>query len=877
MGVLITTHLHADLDCLGAMVGALKLYPGAKVLFPGSQEPAVRELLASGLVELPEVRIRDLDSVDVDLLVLVDAQDLDRLGPVAEKLRAREGLRIVAYDHHRDALAGEGIELQLRPVGATCTLITGLLREKGLTLEAHEATALAAGIYEDTGSLLFPETTPEDLSAVSYLLGCGADLRRVSDLLQRALSPGQAALYHELVQNARTHQVRGEEVVLSEARPERSVPDAAMVVHHFVESARLGRFLALIAMEGRILLVARSRIAGLDMAAVARDLGGGGHRAAASASLRGLTLPEAREKVLESVDRHLQPALRARDVMTRPVLLLPAEVPVRGAVEAMNRKRVNALPVTEKGRIVGAVTRQAADVALAHGLAEAEVLTLTEGPVAFVDAEADLDEVERRLLGGPVRFVLVGRGPESQPEGIITRMVLFRHRYRQRARSSAVPAPLAGAATEDVTATLRRRLPEAARAWLERAGRLAGEMGLRAYLVGGVVRDLLLGSPVEDLDLVVEGDATAFARSLAGSGERLRIHPAFGTAMIRTAEGLRVDLAAARTEYYPEPGALPRVAEGDLRQDLFRRDFTVNALAIALHPDGHGLLVDYFDGRKDLRRGVLRVLHGLSFVEDPTRAYRAVRFALRLAFTLGRETETLLKAAVRQGVFAGLKGSRLYRELRPILEGPRPARALELLDSYGLLTAADPALARTRRSAERASRLEEVLAWYRLLYRSERPREAATFLMALTERRSPDTRRALASRFALPRREAELLETFDLPLRALITRLGRRDRPPSPSTVFFACRSEPLELLLYAMAKTGRETARQSIALYLKSLAETRLEIRGRDLMAAGIEAGPALGRVMRRTLAARLDGKVRGREEELAYALELAGRESRS
>jgi tRNA nucleotidyltransferase (CCA-adding enzyme) len=400
---------------------------------------------------------------------------------------------------------------------------------------------------------------------------------------------------------------------------------------------------------------------------------------------------------------------------------------------------------------------------------------------------------------------------------------------------------------------------------------------MRVYLVGGVVRDLLLGSPVEDLDLVVEGDAAAFARDLAGAGDRLRVHPAFGTAMIRTGDGLRVDLAAARTEYYPEPGALPRVAEGDLRQDLHRRDFTVNALAIALHPDGHGLLVDYFDGRKDLRRGVLRVLHGLSFVEDPTRAYRAVRFALRLSFSLGRETETLLRAAVRQGVFAGIKGSRLFRELRPILEGPRPARALELLDGYGLLEAADPALMRTRRSAARASRLEEVLAWYRLLYRAEPPRTAVTFLMALTERRSPDTRATLARRFSLPRREAELLEGFDLPLRTLITRLGRRDRPPRPSTVFFACRGQPLEILLYAMAKTGRETARQSIALYLRSLAETRLEIRGRDLMARGVEAGPALGRVMRRTLAARLDGKVRGREEELAYALEAAGRESRS
>jgi tRNA nucleotidyltransferase (CCA-adding enzyme) len=334
-----------------------------------------------------------------------------------------------------------------------------------------------------------------------------------------------------------------------------------------------------------------------------------------------------------------------------------------------------------------------------------------------------------------------------------------------------------------------------------------------------------------------------------------------------------VDLAATRTETYPEPGALPRVAPGTLTQDLFRRDFTVNTLALPLGEDRRIGLVDLFGGWRDLQRRTLCILHRRSFLDDPTRAYRAVRLAARRALTLDRTTERCLRDSIRRGAVQRVSGVRLYRELRAVLDHPRPARTLALLHRQGLLAAADPALAWGRRVDRRVRRLEGILRWYERPGRPTPPRRAVLLLMALTEGRDARGRRALAEQFALTGRERDLLVENDVPLRRLIRRLGRRDRLPGPAAIFFACQDQLVELLLFALAKTGRRMVRRAIVRYLDHLAGTALDINGGDLVRAGVPPGPELGRILRRTLAARLEGRIRGGREELGFALRLARR----
>ena len=419
---------------------------------------------------------------------------------------------------------------------------------------------------------------------------------------------------------------------------------------------------------------------------------------------------------------------------------------------------------------------------------------------------------------------------------------------------------------------LARRLPEDHLALLRTVGEVAAELESAAYLVGGVVRDLILRRPIRDLDVVIEGDAGRLAGVV---GERLdaevHVHDAFQTAAVFAGEGRRLDIATARTEHYVSPAALPEVVPGVLRQDLFRRDFTINTLAIRLTPPGFGRLLDHFHGRRDLQAGKIRVLHGLSFIEDPTRAYRAIRFAIRLGFEISRETAHLMRVAVREGVFERLSPERLRREVQHILTEKRLVRAVHLLHDYDLLKVLHPALRPTRTTYTRLERAEEALGWYRLLYRDDEIGPWVVALGVLAEKLDEPSREKLLGRLRPGRRAATLLREAPERIHHVIGRLARR-RTLRPSRIHGVCHEHPTEALLLAMSVTGREEVRRSISLYLSRLRDVRPDIDGKDLLRAGVAEGPAIARAIEAALAAKLDGKAPGKQDQLAVALEKAG-----
>ena len=221
---------------------------------------------------------------------------------------------------------------------------------------------------------------------------------------------------------------------------------------------------------------------------------------------------------------------------------------------------------------------------------------------------------------------------------------------------------------------------------LHSAGRIAGETGCRAYAVGGLVRDLLLGRETCDLDIVVEGDGIRFARSLAGRYRTpVKGYERFGTASFSMPGGAKVDVATARTEVYDEPAALPRVTPGSIRDDLFRRDFTINAMALSLAPGEFGRLLDEYGGSRDVRDGIIRVLHGRSFIDDPTRIFRAVRFEARLGFRIVAADEVRIAETLSLRLLERLEDYRIVAELRLIFREPDPVKPLRRLGRLGVI------------------------------------------------------------------------------------------------------------------------------------------------------------------------------------------------
>jgi tRNA nucleotidyltransferase (CCA-adding enzyme) len=401
------------------------------------------------------------------------------------------------------------------------------------------------------------------------------------------------------------------------------------------------------------------------------------------------------------------------------------------------------------------------------------------------------------------------------------------------------------------------RLPVSTRERVETIARLSRDLGVPVYLVGGFVRDLLLGRETRDLDIVVEGDGIELATRLSEAlGGRVRAHRAFLTAVVVDSEGSDIDVVTARSERYSAPAVLPEVQAADLRQDLLRRDFTVNTLAIRLGPEPGFELVDLLDGRRDLDARTLRVLHDRSFIDDPTRILRAVRLELRLGFRISPETLDLIAAALAEGIFDHLSGSRLRTEMALLLDDPTLALpGIERLAELGVLRAIDP---RLELGAATRQRLQEVHAVH-----AEHRVEAVAWRLLLMTLAGADTRERLADRLLLAGEDRRLLIGFPARLDAARAVLQGQPKPHQAAETLESLAGEELLLL---MAEED-ETVRNWVKRYLAELRPLTLGLRGADLLAAGVPAGARVGEALKATRRARLDGRIDA-AGELRYAL---------
>ena len=867
----ITTHINADFDALASMLAAKKLYPGAVLVFPGSTEKNLRDFfLQSTFYVFQAERMKNVDLKAVKRLILVDTRQPGRIGKFGEVAR-RPGVELLIFDHHPPS--GEdlhGTVEQVREVGATVTILARLLREKEIPLTPEEATIMAVGLYEDTGSFTFSSTTPEDLGTAAFLLSQGANLNIVSSLITRELTADQISLLNELVQSTTRHLVRGIEIVVARASSDKYVGDFAFLVHKLKDMENINVLFALARMDDRVYLVARSRIEEVNVGEIAAAFGGGGHATAAAATLRDMDLPEAEKKLLDYLGKRIQPLRLARELMSFPVKTVRTQETIEHAGELLTRYNINVLPVLDDGRVAGLISRQVIEKAAFHGFKDSPVGDYMTTEFAVVTPQTPLTKIQDLVVGNNQRFLPVLE--KGRMVGAITRTDLLRW---LSVRSNQATASLAESdffsaepRKRAILKIMEERLPPAVILLLKNIGRKAGDMGLQAYAVGGFVRDLLLRNENFDIDVVVEGDGIRLARALAEEGKgELRVHRRFGTATLRLSDRYRLDLATARLEYYEHPGALPQVEHSSIKLDLYRRDFTVNALAIHLHPDHFGELIDFFGGQKDLKERVIRVLHNLSFVEDPTRVFRALRFEQRIGFQIARQTHMLMVNAARMELFGRLSGRRLFRELVLCLSEEKPLPVLKRLRDYGLLSIFHPGLKIDRSLETRFQRLEGIVSWYRLLFTGEKVEPWVAGFLGLTDGMTEKEMEALLGRFALPEK---FRTTFLQRRRSALQVVQRLSSSPLPSRsdIFFLLDPLPADFLLYAMGRTEEEGVKKTISLYFTELKRARVSLSGKDLKKMGFIPGPIYAEILQALLRGRLDGKISSRQEEVGFVL---------
>ena len=753
---LIVTHQVADFDALASMVAAGKLYPDSKLMLPGAPEKRVGEFLKTYKDVIAVEKERTCDISDIDRLIMVDTRLASRIGRAAELIST--DIPALIYDHHpataEDIKATGGISEEL---GATVTILVHQIRRKKIKISPLEATIMALGIYEDTGSLTYLSTTEKDVDALSFLLSRGADLKVISSYLNWQLTPSQTFLLVKLLGSVKIYQFLDKRVIISGMSSDRYIQDLALLTHKLRDLEGCDAIFSLVGLPDRVQMVARSHSTHIDVGRIAKQLGGGGHNLASSAVIRILGLRQVEEKILNLLGRQMKTKFSS----------------------------------------------------------------------------------VRRIILDQSNFI-----------------------------SGEVVKPLL---KKDIAGKLKKTLSQRLYRILRLAGRIADESGTQAFAVGGFVRDLLLGVRNFDIDIVVEKNAEKFSRKLAKQLKgALVLHRKFKTATVVMKDKSKIDIAASRTERYQRPAALPEVESARIRADLARRDFTINTMAIKLNPASFGELLDFFDGQRDLRNGRIRALHKMSFVEDPTRIFRAVRFESRYNFRIDKFTEHLIKTAVSYNMFAKVSGERLREEIVLILKEQEPFKALQRMAELHELRFIHPTIHSTPFLSRLLKRTENVLKWYKISFSKRHLESWLVYFLSLIDQLDLNQTEELLKRFPFRRKEQNAIRISKKADKSVLDGLAKTGVMP-PSRIYRLLKPLPKEAILKIMAKNPVLRVRSRISDYLINYLHVKLKIKGKDLKKEGFKPGPEFGRILEMVLYARLDGRVKTRSEELDFVRRLA------
>lgn len=872
----IATHSNADFDGLASMVAAKKLYPGAKLVLPAGAQETVRNFLSVHDLDLS--KLKELDLQQIMRLILVDTQEPSRIGTLTSCLE-NPSVEVVVFDHHIDSdsvCAGRSKQSMVDSVGATTTLLIEQLQRRHIPVTPFEATVMALGLYEETGSFTFASTTSRDFEAAAFLVEAGADLNLVSDTLYTPLDPDAVALLNDLLEQGEVLYLEGRKVLVSTSTIDRCRGEAAGVVHRLAELQGVDAVLVAVMMADRVEVIGRSRRPEIDVGWIAREFRGGGHAVAAAATVKGQTLSEVKEKIVQLLTTHYRPTLLAQDVMTRPVKAIELDTTVAEAGQRMTTYGLNVFPILdEKDHYRGIVSRESIQKALFHRLGKMAVREIMQTDAHTAQPETSFHDVEMVMIERNQRCVPILK--DRKIVGVITRTDLLRTLHddvlktaRTRTIRPGEVEAVIGGPHRNVKGLLRSRLPHRLVTLLEEAGQLADRCEVSIFVVGGCVRDLLLGIHNLDLDLVVEGDGIAFARKLGDILQaRVKVHERFGTAMVLLPDGFKLDVATARTEYYEYPTALPTVEHSSIKKDLYRRDFTINALAVRLNGKGFGDVLDFYGGQRDLNDKVIRVLHGLSFVEDPTRVFRAIRFETRFGFRLGKDTTALIAGAVKMNLFHRLSGHRLLEELKLLCSEREPRQAIKRLADMGLLRFIHPKLSWSDRLEKLLSAIDEAIDWYRLLYLDRKMSVWLVYMMGFLEMLPESGVKDVLKRFPFSEQEATRLKMARVGCHNAIRRLGSK-RPLKPAEVYHLLSGLPDETLLIFMAKSKGDTVKRQVSAFLTTYQHVKLNLTGSDLTAMGLKPGPQFKQILAQLLDARLNGDVRTDTEERQFVQQL-------
>ncbi|MGM9998037.1 MAG: CBS domain-containing protein [Candidatus Bruticola sp.] len=853
---IILSHSRTDFGALASLILARHLYPQGKIYLIGRAEPRTREFIVQNSKRL-DIHFEDeYNNEPVELVVLVGVREPHRLGKFSD-LVTQPYLPVHIYDNHKathQSIMGDFECIEEN--GSSVTVLRQALQRKKIAVSPFEATLCLLGLYEDTGSLTYSSTTCEDFFTAAHMVQSGGVLEAVSVLSQRRLSAEQKLLVEQLLCSVSYCKIAGRQCLFVSAQIDNHLDDLSSVADQIMEVENPEVLFCVVNMAKRSYIVARSLPASIDVFSVLHELGGAGHSTSAFACVKLHSLDKLVEGIKNIAESRAPRLPVAQDIMSAPVEGLDIEehLTVAQAAEKLQKMSHSAVCVCRGHRYVGMLARADIDKALLHGLQDEPAETYINQDCAAVAPDTSISEVRRILAENSL-----GCAPvldKSELVGIVSKIDILRalntlenDNFVSR-QANLVPVEFVRLRSETLTL-------------LKRCGEIGAEIGLKIFAVGGFVRDMLLHIANNDIDLVAEGDGIAFAKRLA---ERLggvcKVHETFATAQVCLPDGLKLDVVTARTETYTRPAALPDVQGSTLKQDLFRRDFSINAMALQLDGDNFGQLIDFFGARSDLEKGTVRILHNLSFVDDPTRIFRAIKFEQRYGFHMDRNTVHLLRSAVNMGLVKMVSAERLGSELWQILQEPSPRSSLIRMDELQVLQTLDSRLELSPAACAHLENGEILVREYRDILLKEEASLPLLYLNILLIDSLPaaDIAGFIKTYALFPGSAHKLLILDATPMADLLSRLA--DPNLGKAELCQILSQYSLEGIICLAAHSDESLVKSRIADFIRVLRFVEPPLKGSDLIKMGYKPSPQFSQILKWVLRERLEERLSSKEE---------------
>ncbi len=875
MGIkIVLTHTNPDFDAFASAVAAYRYHECDAIFVCSSFDVQIRKFIEK---EEPDIEILSFNEKklksfndEIDLIIITDCKLKNRLGILGDLVdKSKE---IIIYDHHpidREDINPDKIYLE-KTGSATTIIADKLLKDKSRNLNETDLTLFLLGIYEDTGFLSFSGTTSKDLLVASKIVEAGGKISKISEYIKRYLTRDHIYILNELLMNMYFYSAGNINIGISYASIDEYIDDVSILSHRIMEIENLDAIFIAVRTEAKIVVIGRSNVSFVNTKKILEKFGGGGHPAAASAIVKDMTLNDCFDKLKELIKENIDFDKKASEIMTTPAKHIHSNATFEEVNKLFLKYNLNMMPVTENGKTVGLISKKDILQGMKHGFAKEPISAIMQIEFDTIKPTSTLSEIEEIMLGKNQKLLPVE--DNNKLLGVVTRTDLLRILEEEFSGTSKYISKrtmhLGLSKVRNIKNLMKNRLPEKYYKLLIDVGKCAEKIDMFAYVAGGFVRDLLMNVKNLDIDIVVEGNAIELAKEFAALYDaKYNFHQKFQTAVVQLKDGFKIDFATARTEYYNVPAAIPEVENSSIKNDLYRRDFTINAMCVSLTPKNFGKLLDFFGGQKDIKDKKIRVLHNLSFVDDPSRCFRAIRFAVRYNFEIGPHTHKLLKHAVNLELFDKIHGNRLFLELKYILSEKNYFKGIEKLCEYNLLKFFSNKIVINDNKKQKFDYLNKLTNWYSVQFEKNLELWKCRFGVLFKELTFRDMQ-ALIKRLDFSSGFKDEISKGFFKTKSIAVHF-KKIKNPTPYEIYVSFNSLKDEFVLLSGVLIGEEFE-NNIKNYFLIYRNIKTEINGNDLKKLGFKPSKKFGEVLNKILELKINGQISSKEEEIEIAKEL-------